>query len=317
MSFALSKPPEVRSAHGDGFPPCAACGADSWRIVYEGPVRDGKFGAVRPARAAACGGCGAERLDETVCLKAADYESDLYRDRLGQDHDPARHFRDHDELARFTLETIWPASLRGAKVADIGCGGGSLLDHLRGLPECCLAVDPDSGFAPSLIARGYEWHPSCEAATAVRGGKIDVAFCIQVIEHVERPRDFLASIRSLLAPGGLLVLSTPNRRDILFDLLPDDFPPFFYRTQHRWAFDAASLGACARAAGFAVDSVRHVHRYGIANAMLWLRDRRPKGRTALPPLDAAMDAHWKAWLESTGRSDNLYLLLRHDPAASG
>ena len=59
-----------------------------------------------------------------------------------------------------------------------------------------------------------------------------------------------------------------------------------------------------------VEEVRHLHRYGLANAMMWLRDRRPKGRTPLPPLDRTMDAHWKGWLESAGRSDNLYLHLR-------
>lgn len=311
-----TNPSAERSTARAGFPPCTACGADSWTIVHEGPVRDGKFGASRPSRVARCGGCGVERLDEADCLKAADYASDAYRDRLGQGHDVDRHFREHDELARFTLETIWPLSLRGKTVADVGCGGGSLLDHLRGLPARRVAIDPDTGFAESLRARGYEWFAGCEAAATVLAGKIDVAFCVQVIEHVERPRDFLAAIRGLLAPDGLLVLSTPNRRDVLFDLLPDDFPPFFYRTQHRWAFDAASLSACARAAGFAVDAVRHVHRYGIANAMLWLRDRRPKGRSALPPLDATMDAHWKAWLEATGRSDNLYLLLRADRASA-
>lgn len=294
----------------EGFPDCMACGERSWRIVYRGPVRDGKFGATKDSRVAKCAACGVERLDEADCLKPVDYASTAYRDRLGQGHDVARHFQEHDELARFTLEALWPRSVRAANVADIGAGGGSLLDHLRGVADGCLAIEPDPIFAASLAARGYAHFPSCEAGLREWASRIDVAFCIQVIEHVERPRDFLASIRALLAPTARLVLSTPNRNDILFDLLPDDFPAFFYRTQHRWIFDAASLSACARAAGFVVEEVRHLHRYGLANAMMWLRDRRPKGRTPLPPLDRTMDAHWKGWLESAGRSDNLYLHLR-------
>jgi SAM-dependent methyltransferase len=291
------------------FPICAACGADAWSEVYRGPVRDGKFGASRAASVARCGNCGVERLEEAACLKPADYTSKVYRERLGQGHDVVAHYGEHDELARFTLDAIWPLSLRDRIVADIGCGGGSLLDHVSGLPARCLAIDPDTGFAASLGDRGYEWQPSCEAAAAKWAGRIDVAFCIQVIEHVERPRDFLASILPLLARDGVLVLSTPNRRDILFDLLPDEFPAFFYRTQHRWAFDADSLTACAQGAGFQVRRTSHVHRYGLANAMLWLRDRRPKGRAGLAPLDAGIDAHWKAWLEASGRSDNLYMQL--------
>ncbi len=94
------------------------------------------------------------------------------------------------------------------------------------------------------------------------------------------------------------------------ELLPDEFPGFFYRTQHRWAFDAAALARCAAEAGFQVQETRHIHRYGIANTMLWLRDRKPSGRAALPPLDRAADDMWRTWLEANGRADNLYMLLR-------
>lgn len=218
----------------------------------------------------------------------------------------------HDELARFTTDAIWPRSLRGKRIADIGCGGGSLLDHLRGLPAQVAAIDPDEVFGASLRKRGYNWYPTCAEAMPDLAGKLDFAFSIQVIEHVERPANFLGDIGRLLAPGGLAVVSTPNRRDILMDLLPDAFPGFFYRKQHRWAFDADTLADCAKRAGFAVLETRHVHRYGIANALHWLRDRRPRGRTPLPPLDAALDKLWQSWLEASGRSDNVYLVLARD-----
>ena len=63
------------------------------------------------------------------------------------------------------------------------------------------------------------------------------------------------------------------------------------------------------AAGFDVREVRHVHRYGMANALLWLRERKPSGRERLTVIDHEADALWRAWLESTGRADNLYMLL--------
>jgi hypothetical protein len=93
-------------------------------------------------------------------------------------------------------------------------------------------------------------------------------------------------------------------------LLPDVFPAHFYRTHHRWYFDDASLGAAARAAGFRVHSVRHVHRYGLSNALLWLRERKPPGRLALNVIDRNADDLWRSWLEAAGRSDNLYVVLQ-------
>ncbi|MDI1347565.1 MAG: class I SAM-dependent methyltransferase, partial [Pseudolabrys sp.] len=235
--------------------------------------------------------------------------TEVYRDRLEQGHDIEKHQATHDELARFTIETVWPLSLRGQTVADVGCGGGSLLDHVRGVAAHVVAVDPAEGFALSLRQRGYNYFPSAEEAAREYGGRVDVAFAIQVIEHVADPKSFLAGIRNLLRPGGTLIVSTPNHNDILMDVLPDDFPAFFYRTQHRWTFGAAALSYCAEAAGFRVREVRHVHRYGMANALLWLRDRKPSGRATLLPIDREADGLWRTWLEASGRSDNLYLVL--------
>ena len=165
-------------------------------------------------------------------------------------------------------------------------------------------------FRSSLRQRGYRWYRSAADARKDFGGRIDVAVSIQVIEHVADPRAFLADIAGLLTRDAGLMISTPNRADILLELLPDDFAAFFYRTQHRWCFDAASLARCARAAGLAVREVRHVHRYGLANALLWLRDRKPAGHVALPAIDRQADGFWRRWLEATGRADNLCILLK-------
>ncbi len=291
------------------FPDCPVCGAASWTIVHDGPVRDGGFGSGRPGRVARCTGCGIDRLAESLCLDETAYRTEGYRRHVGQDHDLLKHYAVHDELQRFTLDAIWPMSLRGKCVADVGCGGGSLLDHVRGLCGELIAIDPDPGFAPSLRQRGYKWFAAASDAARERSGAVDVAFSIQVIEHVRDPVAFLTEIRALLKPEGCLVLSTPNRADILMDLLPVEFPSFFYRTQHRWAFDASALARCAQAAGLRVAGMRHIHRYGIANTLLWLRDRKPSGRAALLPLDRTADDLWRTWLERSGRADNLYAVL--------
>lgn len=292
------------------FPTCAICGTDSWRNVYEGPIRDGAFGAWRDATVCRCSTCGVDRVAESACLPLESYESVDYRHLLKQDHDVDHHNAAHDELARFTLETIWPTSLRGMTVADVGCGGGALLDHVRGLASKIVAIDPSENFAPSLKSRGYDYFPSAAAASVDYAGKVDIVLSTQVIEHVDDPLIFLSGIASLLTPDGVAVISTPNRREILMELLSDTFTPFFYRTQHRWAFDASSLGYAAKRSGLKVDELRHVHRYGLANTLHWLKEGKPRGRTPMAPLDAAIDRNWQVWLESTGRADNLYLIAR-------
>jgi SAM-dependent methyltransferase len=291
------------------FPPCPVCQVDRWTTVYEGPIRDGTFGQSRPARIARCTSCGIDRLAEDVVLGEQAYRGD-YRTHVGQDHDLARHFVQHDELARFTLDVIWPRSFRDKTVVDVGCGGGSLLDHIRGLPREIIAVDPDEGFGPLLAARGYRWYRSLQDAAKDVNRRANIALAIQVIEHVVNPVQFLREICDLVAADSVVVVSTPNRDDILMKLLPADFPAFFYRTQHRWYFDAESLALTARAAGYEVAETVYAHRYGMANALLWLRERKPSGRDGLPGIDTMADKLWSSYLEQSGQADNLYMILK-------
>lgn len=293
------------------FPDCPICGSRNWTPAYRGPVRDGAFGSVvEGATVARCGGCEVERLDEHICPDDSFYESESYRRKLQQSLDTPSHFAAHDHLQIFALNQLWPMSLRGRTIADIGCAGGSFLDHVSGLAERLIAIEPCSVYHPDLHRRGYEVFAYARDAWDRRRHQVDIAVSLQVIEHVRDPRGFLEDIRPLVRDDGLVLISTPNRRDILMDLLPEEFRAFFYRVVHRWYFDEASLGACAERAGFKVDAVRHVHRYGLSNALAWLRDRRPTGHARIEGIDPQADRSWQAYLDVAGRSDCLFMTLR-------
>lgn len=290
------------------FPPCPICGADRWAAVHEGPVRDGIFGKARDATVARCAGCGVERLAEGACIPDALYASADYRKKLEQELDSASFWREHDWQQPFALSQLAPDELRGRAIADIGCGGGSFLDHVRGLARRIVAVEPAACYHGSLEERGYhvyDWPEDAAASADI----VDLAVSLQVIEHTSDPRGFLAAIRPLLGADGSLLISTPNRADILRTLLPQEFDAFFYRVVHRWYFDAASLAACAKAAGYEVLRTSYVHRYGLSNALSWLRDRRPTGQARLPAIDRMADSQWKAWLEDRGLADCLCIRL--------
>jgi SAM-dependent methyltransferase len=297
------------------FAACEICGSESWCTVYQGTVRDGAFGTLHEgATVARCDGCGVDRLAEHICPDDSFYETEAYRRKLGQDLSTGAYLAAAKELQSFALAAIEPALLKNKTVADVGCAGGSFLDHIARVADRKVAIEPSSIYRDSLTDRGFAVFPYVTDAAAEFGGKVDFATSFQVIEHVRDPRDFLARIRPLLAPGGSLLITTPNRRDILMELLPDDFPAFFYRVVHRWYFDEDSLANCARRAGFVVDSVRFVHRYGLSNALTWLRDRRPSGRTRLAGIESQADDCWRGYLEDGGRADCIFMFLKADPA---
>lgn len=301
------------SAVLEGFRSCEICGSHDWRHVYFGAVRDGIFGKFREkAIVGACGGCGVHRLDENHCLGENDYESDAYRARLDEGTGLAEHFASHDHLQIHALNAIQPHRLRDLTVADVGAGGGSFLDHVRGVAGRTIAIEPADHFQTLLAERGYETYAYAADAAENLGPIADVAVSLHVIEHVRNPRVFLAEIRTLVKPGGRVVIATPNSADILLELLPDTFPAFFYRVVHRWYFNSASLARCAVEAGFKVEETRYLHRYGMANALHWLRDRRPTGNAPLAGIDNLADSFWKSYLEASGCSDTLFMTLKRD-----
>jgi 2-polyprenyl-3-methyl-5-hydroxy-6-metoxy-1,4-benzoquinol methylase len=296
----------------DLFTSCEICGSDQWAVGRRGVVRDGAFGRSTDEGAvvAVCGGCRVERLAEGYCRDDSIYESDAYRSLLKQGSDAESFFSENDHLQHQNLSAIWPNNLRGKVVADVGCAAGSFLDHISGLAARTIAIEPCRAYHDSLRQRGHTVLSDLQSAAEQAPGSVDFATCFSVIEHVGNPRAFLADIRRLLRPAGTLLVSTPNRRDVLMQLLPDCYPAFFYRTVHRWYFDIDSFTRCAELAELRVTEVRCIHRFGLSNAMLWMRDRRPSGRaSALEFADPVLDHVWRGQLESSGRSDYLYFSL--------
>jgi len=103
--------------------------------------------------------------------------------------------------------------LEGKTALDVGCGAGLLAEPLARLGAKVTGVDA----APELIAVARD-HAAAMAleidyrAGAVEGlkGQFDLITCMEVIEHVADPAAFAAALAKRLAPGGLLILSTPN-----------------------------------------------------------------------------------------------------------
>lgn len=105
--------------------------------------------------------------------------------------------------------------LSGKRALDAGCGAGLLCEPLARLGAEVTGVDA----APENIAAarshaeamglGIDYRQGELAALALSG--FDLVCSLEVIEHVTDKAAFLASLADALAPGGLMVLSCPNR----------------------------------------------------------------------------------------------------------
>ena len=117
------------------------------------------------------------------------------------------------------------APLQGARVLDVGCGGGLLSEALaaRGAQVTAIDLAPDLLQVARLhgletgVAVDYRLS-SVEALATEQPGAYDAITCMELLEHVPDPASVVGACAALLRPGGRLFLSTLNRTPAAFAL---------------------------------------------------------------------------------------------------
>jgi SAM-dependent methyltransferase len=134
------------------------------------------------------------------------------------------------------VRDLLDASAPPRVVLDAGSGEGFGAAGLHGPVHRVLALDYDPT-ATRHHAATYPQVPVLRAnlvALPVRSAAVDLVVSLQTVEHVWDQRGFVRECTRVLAPGGRLVLSTPNRRT---------FPPG--NVFHHRELDAAELRDCS------------------------------------------------------------------------
>jgi 2-polyprenyl-6-hydroxyphenyl methylase / 3-demethylubiquinone-9 3-methyltransferase len=114
-------------------------------------------------------------------------------------------------------------SLRGARVLDVGCGGGLLSEALARSGAIVTALD----LAPELVEIAklhllesglkvdYRLQ-SVESLAEEAPHTFDAITCMEMLEHVPDPAAIVRACALLLKPGGRLFVSTLNRTPVAF-----------------------------------------------------------------------------------------------------
>jgi SAM-dependent methyltransferase len=101
----------------------------------------------------------------------------------------------------------------GAKIIDVGAGDGFHLELLRkfGHQSWVLeGIEPSQKAALAAQQKGLTIHQGTVQDLDLLAGTYDLALMIATIEHVDDPAAVLAAVRTLLKPGGKVVMITDN-----------------------------------------------------------------------------------------------------------
>jgi 2-polyprenyl-3-methyl-5-hydroxy-6-metoxy-1,4-benzoquinol methylase len=187
--------------------------------------------------------------------------------------------------ARFLRSLVGPGHRR---VADVGCGDGRLLVALRNLGgEDWEVTGIDRGLSRALThwaeSAGVHLIDGWYEETPLEERTFDLIVAQQVIEHVVDPVSFLRKARRELAPGGQVVLDTPNYESLDRRLFAESYWGGYHFPRHLTLFSPNSIGELARRANLEVVTIRP-----LASPIFWIMTLH----------NLAYDGGAPAWLES-------------------
>jgi SAM-dependent methyltransferase len=154
-------------------------------------------------------------------------------------------------------------------IIELGCGfrATQLIAMERHLNH---GVGVDFHIAPELMSLEkftfYEG-PIEESLPKLTKGSFDVVMLISVLEHLREPQLVLAAARSLLKPGGVLLINVPTwrgKRFLEFSAFRLGLSPKVEMDDHKMYYDKRDLWPLLVRAGFKPSLIRlRYHKFGL------------------------------------------------------
>jgi SAM-dependent methyltransferase len=218
--------------------PCNICGSGETRLVYQ----KWSFRIVQ------CVDCGLVYVNPRAFrIEADDYFEGPYLSTIEKDGQL------DSGIATIYGEIVYNLNHRVplGKLLDIGCAMGHFLEFARRYGWEVEGVEC-SPYASRYAADrfGVKVHPVC----VLKDANLQKAFynscvLVEVIEHLPDPRETMTEVWSLLQPGGLAYVTTPNFACYRRMLLREEWHAVI-PVGHLYYFDSASLAKLLTSIGF-------------------------------------------------------------------
>lgn len=182
-----------------------------------------------------------------------------------QPAEEASPWRHHIRKRRLYVENLLARKFaeRGSarlRLLDLGCGDGNNLAWLRQYADEVYGCDYNA--VRLARARGRFSDVTLFLGDIlnlpVQDDAFDVVFFNHVIEHIPDDEAALATVTRILAPGGMVILGTPNEGAWWWQLAYRRAPDIRASTDHVHFYTADKIAAKMRAAGLHVIETKHM-----------------------------------------------------------
>lgn len=266
---------------------CAICGVDDARILFtKGDLTADIINVV-------CKRCGLVYMNPRPTPEAYRqfHVEDFLRERHGlvSAEKLAPKVKGSDlkmksEVAGFIASNLKP----GAKVLDVGCGFGTLLNILKNKYQAAVqgielaTVDVEAAksfYGLDLFAGSLR-----EFSLKYLDQKFDCIILHHTFEHMSEPRAELATMRGMLAPGGVLYIGVPNVMNL------KKRPEIFFQMGHPYSYSPSTLQKILSLEGFKIIKFNRQAAFPGAMELLAIRTEDLNGRASVDGLKEGGDA---------------------------
>lgn len=142
-----------------------------------------------------------------------------------------------EHLHRYAMATSY---CKGKTVLDIASGEGYGSNILSTVAEKVTGVDIDAGVIgyakKKYIKNNLSFKVGSASEIPMETASVDVVVSFETIEHHDKHDEMIAEVKRVLKPGGLLIISTPDKK--YYSDIPRYANPFHVKELYQHEFDA-------------------------------------------------------------------------------
>jgi SAM-dependent methyltransferase len=163
---------------------------------------------------------------------------------------------------------------------DVGCGNGRylrMLEEMGARRERLWGVELSGDEIAKLNDNGFHGHLGTieEVAGSLPEGSFDLIVLLQVLEHVPDPARVIELVSRLLAPGGVLIIETPNTESLDGSIFRSQYWGGYHFPRHWNLFSERTLERLAVQGQLEVKAFNYLpaHSFWIFSIHHYLLDR--------------------------------------------